>query len=461
MTQTAASARPRVAVASAQRLGPGLIRKVARNPLEALPPEVFSHPLVTGWGPLGRALYVLEPELIQDVLVRRAELFAKTPSNRRVLGPTLGEGLLVAEGAHWRWQRRAAAPAFQPAKLKSLAPAMLSAARETRDRWLSTAGETLHLNHETMATTFAIILATMLSKPGTVETERFEQAMAQTLQSTGWVLAVSLLGLPAWTPYPGRLRARRSSAHLRSVTAALVAEHRREGVDRPDLLTLLESAADPETGRTLADEQLVDNLLTFIAAGHETTALGLAWTLHLLAAHPEVEARVLEEIDRATGGEEVTPEHLDAMPYLAQVFSEAMRLFPPAPLISRTPREATELGGVALEAGTVVAIPIYALHRHSLLWDDPERFDPDRFAPERTAGRHRFAFMPFGGGPHICIGAGFAMQEAVAVLAVLLQRLQVRPAAQAVAPKPVMSVTLRPFPELMMVAEPRGVGRTA
>ena len=442
-------------VASAQRLDLGLILKVARNPLEALPPEVFDHPLVSGWGPLGRALHVMDPELIQDVLVRRSELFGKTPTNRRVLQPTLGEGLLVAEGAHWRWQRRAAAPAFQPAKLKALAPAMLKAARDTRDRWLAAAGETLHLNHETMETTFAIILATMLSKPAAVETAGFEKAMAQTLQPVGWNLAVALARLPRWTPYPGRRRAQRASAYLRDATAVLVAEHRRVGVDRPDLLTLLESADDPETGRTLQDEQLVDNLLTFIAAGHETTALGLAWTLHLLAAHPQVEARALAEIDAVTNGDEVTPEHLDALPYLAQVFSEAMRLFPPAPLISRGAREATQLGGVKLEAGAAVVIPIYALHRHTRLWDDPGRFDPDRFEPQRSAGRHRFTFMPFGGGPHICIGAGFAMMEAVAVLAVLLQRVRVRPAAGAAEPTPVMRVTLRPFPELKMRAEAR------
>ena len=234
-----------------------------------------------------------------------------------------------------------------------------------------------------------------------------------------------------------------------------MSEHRRTGAGRPDLLTLLEGAADPQTGRALQDEQLVDNLLTFIAAGHETTAVGLAWTLHLLAAHPQVEARACEEIDRVTGGEEVAPEHLEAMPYLAQVFSEAMRLYPPAPLISRAPREATELGGAALAAGETLVIPIYALHRSTRLWDEPERFDPDRFGPERSAGRHRFAFMPFGGGPHVCIGTGFAMQEAVAVLAVLLQRLRLRPLRPTAPPRAVMRVTLRPSPELLMRAEPR------
>ena len=202
-------------------------------------------------------------------------------------------------------------------------------------------------------------------------------------------------------------------------------------------------------------EELVYNLLTFIAAGHETTALGLAWTFQLLAAHPEVEARAVEEIDCVIGAGEIGPEHLSNLPYLRQLFSEAMRLYPPAPLIARAAREVTKLGGVALRAGDEVAIPIYALHRHRRLWQAPERFDPDRFAPAAVAGRHRFAFMPFGGGPHVCIGSGFAMQEAVAILAVLLQRLRLRPIEGSLEPEAVMKITLRPRPEPQMRAEPR------
>lgn len=458
--QTAAAdtiAAHRRVVATGQRLDVGWLRKVSRNPLDALPPEIYEHPLVSGWGPLGGALHVLDPELIQDILVRRAEVFGKTASNRRVLGPTLGESLLVAEGAHWRWQRRAAAPVFQPAKLGALAPAMLAAARDTRDRWLARPGETLRLNHEMMRTTFAIIIATMLSGPGAVDAGGFEAAMNAALHATGWSLATAALRLPKWTPYPGRTRSRRATAHLRTATAHLVAAHRRSDDVRPDLLSLLKSADDPETGRAFSDEELVDNLLTFIAAGHETTALGLAWTFHLLAAHPAIEARAVAEVDSVTGGEEVKPEHLEALPYLKQVFSEAMRLFPPAPIISRAAREATELGGVPMNRGDAVVIPIYALHRHKLLWTDPERFDPERFAPAAVHERHRFAFMPFGGGPHICIGAGFAMLEAVAILAVMLQSLRVRAAPGADAPEPVMKITLRPGTDLMVNVERRAI----
>ncbi len=451
-----AAPRRREPVTSSRRLDFSTLRAVVRNPLDALPPEVFDAALVKGVGGQPQRWYVLEPELIQEVLVRRADIFPKTPENKRVLGRALGDGLLTAEGAHWRWQRRAAAPAFQPGKLAALAPAMLEAARETRDRWLERPGRPLRVNHDMMRTTFDIILATMLSGAGGVDPAKVEAAITDTLTPIGWSLAVTLLRLPPWTPYPGKGRARRAVDYLRATTARLAAERRRAGDDgREDLLTLLQGGADPETGRSMTDEEIVDNLLTFIAAGHETTALGLAWTLHLLSRNPEVEARLQAEIDAVTGGAEVTPEHLQRMDYARQVFSEAMRLYPPAPMISRQTTEDVDLGGLSLKAGEVVIIPIYALHRHKLLWSEPERFDPDRFAPEAVAARHRFAFMPFGGGPRVCIGNGFAMQEAVAVLAVLLQRLRVRPVADAADPAAVMRVTLRPAPELVMTAEPR------
>ncbi len=458
---TAARAGPRlVATRSSRRLDLRTLRAVVRNPLDALPPEVFDAPLVEGVGGSPKRWYLLDPELIQEVLVRRADRFPKTPENRRVLGPALGEGLLTAEGAHWRWQRRAAAPAFQPGKLAALAPAMLSAARETRDRWLARPGGPVRVNHEMMRTTFDIILATMLSGPGDGGADggggdpaRFEAAINDSLAPVGWALASAILGLPTWTPYPGKARATRAVAYLRGEAARIAAERRRGGGGREDLLTLLQAGADPETGRAMSDAEIADNLLTFISAGHETTALGLAWTLHLLAGAPQVEARLLAEIDAVTGGAEVAPEHLPRLDYARQVFNEAMRLYPPAPLISRQPMEDCELGPVTLKAGELVIIPIYALHRHRRLWDDPERFDPERFAPEAVAARHRFAFMPFGGGPRVCIGNAFALQEAVAVLAVLLQRLRVR-AVDATTPRAVMRITLRPAPELVMIAKP-------
>lgn len=199
----------------------------------------------------------------------------------------------------------------------------------------------------------------------------------------------------------------------------------------------------------MSDEEIIDNLLTFITAGHETTALGLAWTFHLLSQNREIERKLVEEIEAITGGEPVSAEHIANLTYTRQVFSEAMRLYPPAPVITRTALQDFRLGEHDIAAGTVLYVPIYAVHRHAALWDEPERFDPSRFEPEKVKARHRYAYMPFGAGPRVCIGNAFAMMEAVAILAVLLQTVHLENRTTAAA-EPLMRVTLRPQDRLMM-----------
>jgi len=202
------------------------------------------------------------------------------------------------------------------------------------------------------------------------------------------------------------------------------------------------------------DRAIADNLLTFITAGHETTALALCWSLYLLATHPEAEARVLREIAAVTGGAPLAPEHVPKLGYTRQVIQEALRLYPPAPIVARTAQRDLQLGGVAVRAGTPVYIPVYSVHRHRTLWEDPDRFDPDRFAPDRVKGRHRYSFLPFGAGPRICIGASFATLEAVAILATLLPAFRLTP-AEGYRPELLMRITLRPSPAMRMLPSPR------
>jgi cytochrome P450 len=210
-----------------------------------------------------------------------------------------------------------------------------------------------------------------------------------------------------------------------------------------DLLSLLQKASDPESGESMNSVDVRNNLLTFITAGHETTALALTWTFYLLSLHPEVEQRVQREIDGATGRGRVQAEHIDNLVYTAQVFQEAMRLYPPAALIVREARRDLELGGEHIKAGTTVYVPVYAIHRHQKLWWEPGRFDPSRFDPEAVEARDRYAYLPFGAGPRICIGQTFAQKEAIAVLATLLSafRLRLRPEF---CPEARLRVTLRP-----------------
>ncbi|ALN75074.1 cytochrome P450 [Aureimonas sp. AU20] len=427
---------------------------IVRDPLKALPPEVYSEPVVVSRLARRDRVYLSDPVLIHEALVKNADALGKGEDVRRALGPALGQGLLTADGAHWKWQRQSVAGAFRHDKLLALQPAMIAAARRTSGRWRADRAESVDISHEMMRTTFDIIVETMMSGGAGIDVARVERGITDYLAPSGWVFAFGILGAPDWMPYPGRGKAQAAVAFLRSSLASVVAGRRRSGETRQDLVGMLLSAADPETGRTMSDEEMVDNLMTFITAGHETTALGLAWTFHLLAKHPAVEAKVLAEIAAVTGGAPVEAEHIAELAYTKQVFSEAMRLYPPAPIITRTALRDIVLGGRQIAEGTVLYVPIHAVHHHGALWDDPETFDPDRFAPDAAKARHRYAYMPFGAGPRVCIGNVFALMEAVAILAVLLpeHRLARRGASD---PEAIMKVTLRPKRSLVMDLEAR------
>ncbi len=405
---------------------------------------------------LGRQrFYLLDPPLIQEALVGNADALVKGPELKRALGGALGQGLLTADGAHWKQQRQSSSPVFRHERLLAFLPAMLTAAAETRDRWAALPpGAEIDIGEEMMHTTFDIIVETMLSGRGSIDTVRFGQAVTHFLEATGWMFALSLLNAPAWLPYPGRKRADAASRYMRAEIDRIVAARRGADTGPADLLALLLSAADPETGRIMTDGEITDNLLTFLSAGHETTALGLAWTFDLLSRNPDVATRAVAEIEAVTEGGELRPEHIDNLTYTRQVFQEAMRLYPPAPIIARASARPFTLGNRPVPVGSMVYVPIYALHRNTLLWDRPEQFDPDRFAPDQAKARHRYAYMPFGGGPRICIGSGFAMLEGVAILATLLRAVRLTHLADT-PPKPRMRLTLRPGKKLMMRVEPR------
>jgi cytochrome P450 len=245
-------------------------------------------------------------------------------------------------------------------------------------------------------------------------------------------------------PRPGKGSKQKGERMMRTSVANMLVERRAMKNPPDDLMQRLILAKDPETGQTMSDELLIDNLLTFYLAGHETTAKALAWTLYLLARAPEWEARLLEEIERVTGGGPIEARHIDQLVLTTQVVKESMRLYPPAPLISRMCVVDTDLGGHTIKAGTQVIVPIYAIQRHKKLWTDPDRFDPERFAPDREGKINRYQYMPFGAGPRICIGMAFAMMEAVAILATMLRAAKFELVPGQPEPTPVARVTLVP-----------------
>ncbi len=261
--------------------------------------------------------------------------------------------------------------------------------------------------------------------------------------------------IPYRVPTPRNLRARRAIRTFDAVVADILASRRREpGVDRGDLLSMLLEARDEETGSSLSDRELRDQIVTFIGAGHETTAVALSWNFYLLSRHPDADARLRDEVDRTLGGRIPTVDDLPGLAFTCRVIEESLRIYPPVYGTVRDVKEEDEIGGYRIPARTMIVLAPYVTHRHPEFWPDPERFDPDRFLPEAAAARPRFAWYPFLGGPHQCIGQEFAMMEATLAVAMVLQvfRLRLAPGA-VVEPKPL--VTLRPRAGVPMILEAR------
>jgi cytochrome P450 len=422
----------------------GILRTMVKNPMDAWPPAVYTDGLVRSVF-IGRTTwFVCDPALIQRVLVDDADRLEKAEPMRRALEPALGQGILTAEGARWKLQRRTAAPAFRPNHVNSFLPAMIAAARLMRAHWAALPdGAQIEVNRDMMHLTFEIIMETMLSGAGDADVLAVERSLSDFLESTSWAIVLSALRAPHWMPFPGKARAERGQSYLRRFTAGRVAERRASGERRDDLLSLLLDARDPETGEGLSELDIVDNILTFIGAGHETTALALTWTFFLLSRHPEIEARVLAEIAAVTGGGLLEAGQVADLTYTRQVIQEAMRVYPPVAMVVREAVAPFSLGGEQVGVGDHVFVPIYAVHHHAALWESPELFDPDRFAPEAVRARHRYSYLPFGAGPRICIGMGFALLEAVAILGTLLPAVHLD-AAAGFRPTPKLRVTMRP-----------------
>ena len=410
-----------------------------RNVLELIPEIATRQPMVSG--KVGKRWHmVMDPDALRIVLKDRVEDYPKSVVTKLLLEPAIGQSLFVAEGAHWRWQRRAAAPAFAQRHVEALAPVMTAAAEASARRLAAVQGP-VDVFAETVAATFEVISDVTFSGDEGFDRDAVHHAINAYIEGAARISILDILGLPGWIPRPGRLWTGGDLRRMKRVADQAIAARARTGPRPvPDLLDLLRAGEDPETQRRMSPAELRDNLLTFIVAGHETTALTLAWALYLLAYDPAVQARAAAEARAALQGRAATVADLPKLTYIRQVAEEALRLYPPAAFLSRTAQIHDSLGGREVRPGDTIMLPVYALHRHHLLWDDPDAFDPDRFAPD--VHRDRFAFLPFGAGPRICIGASFALQEAVIILATLLDRLEF--ALTARLPQPRMILTLRP-----------------
>ncbi|WP_241559901.1 cytochrome P450 [Solirhodobacter olei] len=419
----------------------GSFRNARRNVLELIP-EIATHvPIVSGR--TGKRWHmVMDPESNRHILKDAVETYPKSDVTKMILRPAIGDSLFVAEGAHWHWQRRVAAPVFTHRNIANLAPVMTAAAERASDRIAAQAGRAANLFDEMVAATFEVIADVTLSGGKAFDREATHRAINAYIADTAKVSLLDVIGAPAWIPRFKRLFATSAMTEMKEVADAAIEARRGSGPQPvPDLLDLLLDGEDPKTGRRMSTTELRDNLLTFIVAGHETTALTLAWSLYLCAFDPSVQDRARAEAQAVLGDRAATAADIPRLPYIRQVIDEALRLYPPAAFLSRTALKSDRLCGREVRPGDTVMLPIYALHRNTLLWDDPHRFDPERFAGRE--GIDRFAYLPFGDGPRICIGASFAVQEAVIILATLLARFRFARVAGR-DPKPVLILTLRP-----------------
>lgn len=373
----------------------------------------------------GAVLVVGDAEMAAEILFEHTDVFPHGEQFDRLFRPVWGRGIFVTEGAEWKWQRRAAAPAFRADRMKSFAPMMRAAAEQMIARWRQTDG-LVNLHDETRQLTLRVLIDAALSGgEGFPGVEEMSFHINRFIAGVGRFSLTDFMPIPNWMRPSAEARGGPSTAWLRSEVAAMVARRRKEATPRGDLVDLLLEAVDPETGRKMDDELVRDNLVGFIAAGHETSAYALSWALWLVASHPPTRERLLAEIEAAAGNEPLGAEHLDRLVFTRQVLQETMRLYPGASAIVRTAASDIEIKGRKIRRGTLCVLATHAFHRRADFWPDPHVFNPDRFAPDRPqASRPRLAYMPFGGGPRVCMGAAFAMTELAIVLATLVRAVR-------------------------------------
>ncbi len=405
--------------------------ELTRDPLNFLTGLAQRYGDVTRFSIAFRRVFLINhPEHIKDLLVTSNHKFQKSPavqSMKRVLG----EGLLTSEREFHLRQRRLAQPAFHRQRVAAYGSAMVEYAEQMRHKWRD--GATLDIHREMMDLTLAVVGKTLFDADIASNAKEIGEAM-ETFLGLFRTMLLPFAGLLEQLPLPPIRRLKRARARMDEIVYRLIRERRASALhasgqveDRGDLLSMLLAAQDVEgDGGTMTDQQMRDECVTLMLAGHETTANALTWTWMLLAGHPDVEARLHAELDSALAGRLPSVDDLPHLKYAEMVLAESMRLYPPAFAIGRQALEDHEFGGYAVPAGSIVLCSEWVMHRDPRYYPHPLRFDPERWTPEARAARPKFAYFPFGGGPRVCIGEAFAWMEGVLLLATLAQQWKLR-----------------------------------
>lgn len=410
-----------------------------RDPLTFLDQTQRLGPFVDVEFPNMRSVMVTEPEHIEEVLVTKAKSFSKDQFAED-LKKLLGEGLLTSEGEFWLRQRRLAQPAFHRERIAAYARTMVECAETEVNRWRD--GEERDAHEDMMRVTLEIVGKTLFGTNVADRAREIAHALDAVMARYTDPIAI---GVPHWDklPTPGNKRFRDGVAAIDAVIRDLIAAHRQNRAgDGTDLLAMLLAARD-EDGSGMSDQQLRDEVITLVLAGHETTAIALSWTWVLLSQHPEVTRNLEEELDRVLAGRAPTLADVPKLEYTDRVIRESMRLWPPAWSIGRRALVDVTIGGMPIKKGEQVWMNQWSVHRDARFYPNPQRFDPDRWLGDMQKRLPRYAYFPFGGGPRLCIGNAFAMMEAVLLLATFARsyRLTLVPGHPIEA---LTAVTLRP-----------------
>jgi cytochrome P450 len=385
------------------------------------------------------AILLNHPEYIEYVLVKNHRNFIKFPFFFRHVQAIFGQGLLTSEGEVWHRQRRLMAPAFHERRLAGYGEATVRFSKRMLENWRP--GELRNVHADMMALTLSIAAKTLFDAE--VESEVIE--ISQAFNAITDEIAVRFrrpFRIPDAIPIPGNVRYVRGVRRIDRVVHRIIRERRQQGGDRGDLLSMLMSAKD-DGGRPMSERQLRDEVITLLLAGHETTALALSWTWYLLSRNPDIDAKLASELRDVLGGRAPAAADLPRLTFIGQVVTEAIRLCPPVWGFGREAVEDCEIGGYSVSKGTTIIISPWVLHRNPRYFEHPKAFRPERWSGDFVRQLPRFAYIPFGGGPRICIGNRFAMMESALILATVAQRFRLEWQTNHLA-VPYPSITLRP-----------------
>jgi cytochrome P450 len=404
-----------------------------------------------GFGPF-TMYFVARPDFLREIFVEHASKFYKTRLTKRILSPSLGNGLLISDGDYWKKQRRLMQPAFHHKRIESYANVMVNYTQNTLRDWRD--GQARAIDDDMMALTLAIVSKCLFDTDVTnEESDELREAIGYGIRATNEEFN-SLFIPPAWLPTERNRKGKETIATVHRVLDRFIREHRASGEDRGDLLSMMMLATDEDGKSRMSDKEVRDESFTLISAGHETTAVALGWAWYLLSQHPNVEKKLHDELDRVLGGRTPTMADLQNLTYVDWVVNETMRLYPPAYITSREALQDIEVGGYVIAKGNDILLSPYIVHHDARFFSQPESFIPERWQGDFEKSLPKCAYMPFGAGPRVCIGNMFAAMEVKLILATVAQhyRLELAPGAK-VEKEPL--ITLRPKYGMPMIARAR------